>query len=179
MKELMKRLGKKVQTLWKKIFGKKKSDLWKNDQVQIKILSKENMPDNEWEQLLAFFDDEELETPAEEILSKAQSQEFSASIPLTLLPKHYWCKTLLLTLAANQPYDYRAIDMSQFEERSLVHYIIGCTCSKETLHQQYVEATGEDDDIEDLWNGDWCSSVMGPANLYYYEELDHWEVDYD
>ena len=72
MKELMKRLGKKVQALWNKIFGKKKTDLWKNDQVQIKILSKENMSDNEWEQLLAFFDDEELETPAGEIFSKAQ-----------------------------------------------------------------------------------------------------------
>jgi hypothetical protein len=31
MKELIKRLGKKVQTLWNKIFGKKEFDLWKND----------------------------------------------------------------------------------------------------------------------------------------------------
>ena len=180
MKELIRRLSRKVQTLWNKIFGKKKTDLWKNDRVQIKILSKENMPDNEWEQLLAFFDDEELETPAEEILSKAQSQTFSASIPLTFLPKRYRCKTLIITLAARQPYDYKAVDMSQYEERSLIHYIIGSTSSPEEITQDYRNETGDDDeDLELLWSDNLSSAVVGEATLYYYEDLDYWEVDYD
>ena len=203
MKELIRRLSRKVQTLWNKIFGKEKSAVENTvhkyslgpgeifidgkpfGQVQsITSFSKDEIPTEQWDNLMSLFSsgsgDGELECGLVKIPAEMEIQKNFFNIPLTILPKRYRCKTLIITLAAHQPYDYKAVDMSQYEERSLIHYIIGSTSSPEEITQDYRNETGDDDeDLELLWSNNLSSAVVGEATLYYYEDLDYWEVDYD
>ena len=55
------------------------------------------------------------------------------NISRTLLPKRYLVKTLILTLAANQQSNYQAVDMSQYEEKGLAHFIVGRTTGLKEL----------------------------------------------
>lgn len=210
MKEFIGRLGKVVQTLWNKIFSKKKQRKNATDAEQpytlskctlgpgeifidgqsfgkvqsITSLNKDEVPTEQWDSLMSLFGlgcgDGEIKGGWVEIPSKPEMDEKFFNIPLTFSPKRYRCKTLIITLAADQPYDYKAVDMSQYEERSLIHYIIGSTSSPEEITQEYKNETGDDDEeLELLWSDNLCSAVVGEATLCYYEDLDYWEVDYD
>ena len=103
---------------------------------------------------------------------------FSMSKPN--LPKRYRVKTLILTMAANQPYEYQCVDMSQYEEKGIAHYIVGSTRSPKELEAEqrrfYPEVEYED---EALWVEDMASSVLPNVDLLYYEEYDIWELDWD
>lgn len=103
------------------------------------------------------------------------------NISRTILPKRIPVKTLILTLAANQEYDYQAVDISLLEEKGIVHDIIGSTKSPEELDAQYQTSKYWDEESDGpLWFDDGtCSAVVGAATLLYYEELGIWEVDYD
>ena len=102
------------------------------------------------------------------------------SIHRTLLPKRYRIKTLIVTLAANQEYDYQAVDFSQYEEKGLAHYIVGSTKSPEELDEQYQTSNFWDEESNgQLWFDDGtCSAIVGAATLLHYEELGIWEVEY-
>ena len=101
----------------------------------------------------------------------------------TLLPKRYRVKTLLISLAANQPWDYIAVDLSQYEEKGIAHYIIGRTNGLEEMAKEYLNENEDDAEWlkEELENvqGNLYSAVVGEATLLHWEELDLWEVDYD
>ena len=97
----------------------------------------------------------------------------------TLLPKPIEVKTLILTMAANQPYDYQAVDLSQYEERGLAHYVIGSTKTPEELEAQAGPHWDEEEDGP-LWTEEGtCSAFVGSATLWYHEESGIWEVDYN
>lgn len=165
MGDFIRRLGKRVQELLDKIFGtndkKPQSSSTKNwtditstdmklgagevflDGVplgkveSITSVSKENISEESWESLKSIFGDGEINCGWVEIPSQAEIQKNFFNIPLTLLPKRYLCKTLLVSLAANQPYDYQAVDMSQYEKKGLAHFIVGRTCNMEELLKEY------------------------------------------
>jgi len=103
-----------------------------------------------------------------------------------ILPKHYWCKTLILTIAANQPYEYQSMDISQLEERGIAHYVIGRTIGFQEIEEEYrrekarLQEKENEDGIEWLREGaesGLCSMIYGPTHLYYYEELGYWDFD--
>ena len=206
MIKFIRSLGKKVQTLFKKIFGKKNKEPqssstsnWTNigstdirlgagevfldgmslGKVEsITLISKEDIPDETQESLKSIFGDGEINCGWVEIPSKPEIQKNFFNIPLTLLPKRYWCKTLLITLAANQPYDYQAVDMSQYEEKKLAHYIVGSTKSQQELEAEAAEMWDEEENGP-LWSeAGWASAVVGEATLLHYEELGVWDIEY-
>ena len=126
-----------------------------------------------------------------EIPSGPETPEFSFNIPLTILPKRYWCRGLILSLAANQPYDYQAVDMSQYEERKLAHFIVGRTCSIEEMMEEYLvevksNLSPEEMEEEQEWLNEMMeqalasgmySTVIGEATLLHYETLDVWDFE--
>ena len=160
MKEFFRGLGKKVQSLLDKIFGKKETQ----PQEEVVFTSSNNLSFGPGEifidgrsigrveSITTLGEDElysiygldvgdsngKINRGRVEIPSGPETQEFSFNIPLTLLPKRYPCKALILSLAANQPYDYQAVDMSQYEERKLAHFIVGRTCSVEEMMEEYL-----------------------------------------
>lgn len=202
MLEFIRRLGKKVQGLWNKIFGKKdeKPQSWcigadvklgpgeifldgtsLGKVESITSISKDDISEESWESLKSIFGDGEMNCGWVEISSNTEMQKNFFNIPLTILPKRYWCKTLIITLVAQQPYDYQAVDMSQYEERGLAHYIVGSTLSPEQLEVGYEDLWDEDEDGP-LWgeNEDgcpMCSAILGESTLLYHEELGVWEIE--
>lgn len=134
MGDFIRRLGKKVQGLLDKIFGKKDkkpqsydTSGWTNitstamelgagevfldgaslGKVEsITSISKNDIPNETWESLKSIFGDGEINGGWVEIPSQAEIQKNFFNIPLTLLPKRYPVKTLLVSLAANQQSDY-------------------------------------------------------------------------
>lgn len=163
MKEFFRGLGKKVQELWNRIFGKKEqepqnSDVisWTNTDIKlgagevfldgvsigkvesITSINRNDISDETWESLISIFGDGEINCGLVKIPSDMELPKNFFNIPYPLLPKRYWCKTLILSLAANQPYDYQAVDMSQYEERKLAHFIIGRMCSLQELKEEYL-----------------------------------------
>jgi len=124
MGEFIKRLGKSLQTLLNKIFKKKN---W----VSIEELVSKKLE--------SLFGDGELESALIKIPVNAEMSENFFNIPLTILPKHIKVKTLLVSLAANQPYDYQAVDLSQYEERGLAHFIVGRTTGFQEILEEFQE----------------------------------------
>ena len=165
MGDFIRRLGKKVQELLDKIFGTKDkkpqsydTSGWTNitstdmklgagevflDGVSlgkvesITSVSKENISEESWESLKSIFGDGEINCGWVEIPSQPEIQKNFFNIPLTLLPKRIPVKTLLVSLAANQQSDYQAVDMSQYEEKGLAHFIIGRPYGMEELLEEY------------------------------------------
>jgi hypothetical protein len=213
MKEFFRGLGKKVQSLLDRIFGKQETQ----PQEEVVFTSSNNLSFGPGE---VFIDGrsigrvESITTLGEdelysiyglgvgdsdgkinrgwvEISSQPQTQEFSFNIPLTILPKRYWCKGLILSLAANQPYDYQAVDMSQYEERKLAHFIVGRTCSVEEMMEEYLaevknNLSPEEMEEEQEWlNGmmeqalesGMYSTFIGKATLLHYETLGVWDFE--
>lgn len=112
------------------------------------------------------------------------------NISRTLLPKRIEVKTLLLTLAANQQSDYQAVDLSQYEERGLAHFIVGRTTGLQELMDEYLMEQRYDSEEEAKEEQEWLaeeleragesglfSSVVGAATLLYYEDLGVWSFE--
>ena len=217
MGDFIRRLGKKVQELLDKIFGKKDKKPkgfdttgWNSltssntklgpgevflDGIpfgkveSITSISKEDIPDETWESLKSIFGDGEINCGWVEIPSQPEIQKNFFNIPLTLLPKRYSCKTLLVSLAANQQSDYQAVDMSQYEEKELAHFIIGRTCSMEELLEEYFAEQKYNSEEEKQEDKEWLeemlseaedglfSTCVGKATLLHYEELGVWSFE--
>ena len=60
----------------------------------------------------------------------------------TTLPKRIYVKTLLLSVAANQPMDALIMDLSQLESDGIAHYMVSRTVSKEALAEEYLAFGG-------------------------------------
>lgn len=168
MGDFIRRLGKKVQELLDKIFGKK---------------------DKKPQSLKSIFGDGGITCGWVEIPSQPEIQKNFFNIPLTLLPKRIPVKTLLVSLAANQQSDYQAVDMSQYEEKELAHFIIGRTCSMEELLEEYFAEQKYNSEEEKQGDKEWLeemlseaedglfSTCVGKATLLHYEELGVWSFE--
>ncbi len=213
MEEFIKRLGKSVQRLWNKIFGKKEeydplspeaNGLWKNfisdgifyidgkpigEVKAMEVLSAENSDcykelDKQIKALQNTID-KDFELVFDSSTGKNELEKYF-SISRTFLPKHYWCKTLIVSIAANQPYEYQSMDISQLEEHGIAHFVLGRTIGFQEIEEEYRRESKleEEEEIEERVN--WlregaetglCSMIYGPADLYYYEELGYWDFD--
>lgn len=206
MGDWMKRLGKFIQELIDKIRQPKKKE-------EKEITHDEESPlywcvpgetylntgsvfmksdDNDlWEYLGSIYGDGNTLVGAVEIPSGPELSLKFSNIPESLLPKRYWCKTLILTLAASQPYEYQAVDMSQYEERGLAHFIVGSPHSAEEMIAEYIEGirnglSEEELQEEEQWlqeiiettkeNGMHSFPVAG-ATLLHYESLGLWDIE--
>ena len=213
MMEFFRGLGKKVRDLLKNIFGKKEKPQWNsfttcNDydfdfstlgpgEVYIdgesigKVkgvvsISKDDLPDDTWESLKSIFGDGEITGGWVEIPPVMKTQEKFFNIPLTFLPKRYWCKTLILSIAANQESDYQAVDLSQYEERKLAHYIIGRKCDWEDMVIEFSEYEEDDYEEQKAWAEELVresaetglfSTAINNVWLLHYEELGVWDYE--
>lgn len=215
MGDFIKHLGKKVQGLLDRIFGKKNkkpqswddTSGWTNitstdmklgagevflDGVSlgkvesITSISKEDISEEAWESLKSIFGDGEINCGWVEIPSQPEIQKNFFNIPLTLLPKRIPVKTLLVSLAANQQWDYQAVDMSQYEEKGLAHFIVGRTCGMEELLEEYFSETQYDSEeeeqedrkfFEEIMEDGLFSTCVGEATLLHYEELGVWSFE--
>lgn len=209
MKEFIRRLGEKVQGLLDKVFGRKNKEPqssntngWTNitstdmqlgagevfsdgmslGKVEsITSISKEDIPDDTWESLKSIFGDGEINCGWVEIPSQPEIQKNFFNIPLTLLPKRIPIKTLLISIAANQESDYIAVDMSQYEEKGLAHYICGREADwDEVLNEYAFEENDRDffqEEIETAKEYGVFSSVLKDATLLHYETLGLWEIE--
>ena len=146
-----------------------------------------------WEYLGSIYGDGNTLTDPVEISSAPEVSLKFSNIPESLLPKRYWCKTLILTLAASQPYEYQAVDMSQYEERGLAHFIVGSPRNAEEMIAEYVEGirnrlSAEEFQEEEQWlqevveltkeNGMHSFPIYG-ATLLNYEALGLWDIEED
>ena len=215
MGDFIRRLGKKVQGLLDKIFGKKdkKPQSWHDTSgwtnitstdmklgagevflngvslgkvESITSISKEDISEEAWESLKSIFGDGEINCGWVEIPSQLEIQKNFFNIPLTLLPKRIPVKTLLVSLAANQQWDYQAVDMSQYEEKGLAHFIVGRTCDMEELLEEYfseMQYSSEEEEQEDrkffeeIVEDGLFSTCVGEATLLHYEELGVWSFE--
>lgn len=209
----MKRLGKKVQGLWNKIFGKKdtynplnpeanslrEGTLYINDEPIGKVQTVSSFTLEERDKALAEIEDIiantnwnqvaknlEIEFTTENSIWDKKVLENLANTFYPILPKHYWCKTLILTIAANQPYEYQSMDISQLEEKGIAHFVVGRTIGFQEIIEEYKQEKAElqeeenEDGVEWLREGDdpdLRSTVYGPADLYYYEETGLWDFE--
>ena len=191
MKEFIRRLGKKVQELLNKIFGKeepkqKYAVAMIEDDEELKVALenlKADLMDADWGKISRNIEAQlDLENP---IWSKSELENF-VNITYPFLPKRIGCKAIILSLAANQQSDYQAVDLSQHEEKGIAHFIIGRTCSLEQLMCDYI-AQEERLDEEDLeWMGEEIarckksglfSALIPNATLLYYEALGIWDFE--
>lgn len=215
MKEFFRGLGKKVQSLLDKIFGKKETQ--PQEEVvftspnnlsfgpgeifidgkpfgrveSITTLSKDEVTSEQWNNIMSLFGDGKTNCAQVSFSAQPEIQENFFNIPLTILPKRYPCKALILSLAANQPYDYQAVDMSQYEERKLAHFIVGRTCSVEEMMEEYLaevknNLSPEEMEEEQEWLNEMMeqalesgmySTFIGEATLLHYEALDVWDFE--
>ena len=189
MGEFIKRLGRKVQTLLNRIIGKKEQS------NSSSVETKEAETDKDYQVLHAELDkeikvlQEKIDNGFELVFDSSTGKnelEKYFSISRTILPKHYWCKTLIISIAANQPYEYQAMDISQLEERGVAHFVIGRTIGFQEIEEEYKREKAlrqekeNDDGVEWLREGaetGLCSMVYGEADLYYYEELGYWDFE--
>ena len=192
MKNFFKSLGKFVQNLLDKIKKRRPQKLEKGQLFyadgkpigtikDVAVVRQEDVSKEEWNRLMSLCGDGDSWSAQVKNFDMSEELKKIFNIPLTNLPKAYWCKTLLISMAANQPYDYQAVDFSQYEERGLAHYIVGSTKSPAELEAQYQEITGERVEEGDLcWSEDGlCSVIVGGAELLYYEDEGIWEVNCD
>ena len=213
MMEFFRDLGKKVQDLLNRIFGKKEKpqnevkwdsfttcgsftslgpgELYIDGESIGKIreivsISKDDLPDDTWESLKSIFGDGEVSSGWVEIPPVMEPEKKIFNIPLTFLPKRYWCKTLILSLAANQESDYQAVDLSQYEERKLAHYIIGRKGDWEDIAIEYAEDQEGDFEEEKAWAEEVVresaetglfSTTINNVWLLHYEELGVWDYE--
>ena len=217
MKEFFRGLGKKVQNLLDRIFGKKEKQPQEEDtytqvnsnylsfgpgeifidgqpfgQVKsITSLSRDEVTSEQWDNILSLFGDGNTNYTQVSFSAQPEIQENFFNIPLTLLPKRYPCKALILSLAAKQPYDYQAVDMSQYEEHKIAHFIVGRTCSIEEMMEEYLvevknnlspeemeeEQEWLDEMMEQAFASGMYSTFIGEATLLHYEALDVWDFE--
>lgn len=145
-------------------------------------LSADEVSDEKWEEIKKLFGDGEIGLSSLNFSSDIELPKNFFSIPLTFLPKRYWCKTLLISLTAEQENDYQAVDLSQYEERKLAHYIIGRTQSWEELIADMSQGDEEDynwlmSQIDDMKRDGIFSSYDTNREIFYYEELGLWSLE--
>lgn len=167
-----------------KPFGTVKSLSWENDidegykemEKQLDKL-KDELLQADWSKISKNI---EAELTAENPTWNKDELEKFVNITYPLLPKRIPVKTLILTLAANQEYDYQAVDISQLD-KGRANYIVGSTKSPEELDAEYRSSDFWDEDEDGtLWFDDGtCSAVVGAATLLYYEEVGVWDVEYE
>jgi hypothetical protein len=160
---------------------------------EIISISKDDLPDEKWESLKSAFglgygdSDGEINRGWVELPPVMEPEKKIFNIPLSFLPKRYWCKTLLISMVANQANDYQAVDMSQYDEKKLAHLILGRTSSWEELIEEYLEdCEVEDYEEERAWVEETIerakkhglfSVPIGEATLLHYEELGVWDYE--
>jgi hypothetical protein len=191
VKEFIRRLGKKVQELLDKIFGKeepkqKYAVAMIEDDEELKVALenlKADLMDADWGKISHNIEAQlTLENP---IWSKSELENF-VNITYPFLPKRIPCRSIILSLAANQQSDYQAVDLSQHEKKGIAHFIIGRTCSLEQLMCDYIaqEEQLDEEDIE--WIRDEVarnkesglfSALIPNATLLYYEALGIWDFE--
>ena len=224
MRKFIKRLGKKVQDLLKKIFssveetdsafGLLESDIdWDKISAAAKeasasleemteafgqiyingepfeglqsivSLSIDGVSDEEIEEIKRLLEDEDGDSNLGTLKfdSNTKIQENFFNIPLTFLPKRYWCKTLLISLAAEQENEYQAVDLSQYEERKLVHYISGRT---QTWEEIFKDMSEDEDEyawlltqLDSVKEHGIFSSFQMDREIFYYEDLGLWSLE--
>lgn len=206
MGEFFRRLGKSVQKLWNKIFGKKEQLSAEANHLSNGVLYIDGEPIGEVKAISSLTSEEYDKAFAkiEEIIANTDWNKVVKNLELEfttdnknelenltntfypILPKHYRCKTLILTIAANQPYEYQSMDISQLEERGIAHFVIGHTTGFQEIEEAYRQGKAElqeeenEDGIEWLREGaetGLCSTIYGPADLYYYEDLGYWDFE--
>ena len=212
MKEFIRRLGKKVQRLLDKVFGRKNREpqekvltgsCWGFNNLgpgeifidgqsfgrveSISTFSKDEVTTEQQDELYSIYglglgdSDGKINCGWVEIPSQPEIQENFFNIPLTLLPKRYLCKTLLISIAANQESDYIAVDMSQYEKKGLAHYICGREADWEEILNEYAFTENDRDffqeEIEKAKEYGVFSSVLKDATLLHYETLGLWEIE--
>lgn len=207
MGEFIRRLGKSVQKLWNKIFSKKKQQngFWTND-LSDGLFYINNKPIREVKAVSSLTPEEHDKALAEieDIIANTDWNKVAKNLELELtmdnkkglenlantfypiLPKHYSCKTLILSIAANQPYEYQSMDISQLEEKGIAHFVIGHTVGFQEIEEAYkqekvrLQEEENEDGVQWLREGaesGLCSMIYGSADLYYYEELGYWDFD--
>lgn len=191
MKEFIRRLGKKVQELLDKIFGKegpkqKHAAAMIEDDEELKVALenlKADLIDVDWGKVSRNIEAQlALEDP---IWSKSELENF-VNITYPFLPKRIGCKAIILSLAANQQSYYQAVDLSQHEEKGIAHFIIGRTCSLEQLMCDYIAQEEQLDEEDIKWIRDEVarnkesglfSALIPNATLLYYEALGVWDFE--
>jgi hypothetical protein len=207
MREFIRRLGKKVQELLDRIFGKEKpTDMYKvvefsggnqvvgvvkaKDDEELKAALenlRETMMNADWGTISHNIETQlTLENPT---WSKNELENF-VNITYPFLPKRIPCRAIILSLAANQQSDYQAVDMSQYEEKGLAHLIIGRTCGLEELMLEYMcdavaqEGRLDEEDVE--WmkeeivrckDSGLFSAFIPNATLLHYEAFGVWDFE--
>lgn len=192
MGELWRRLGKFVQGLLDKIRKPKKQEFESISSVfgTIDTQTKRfNTVDKNGLVMIPSHADINFELVYDEDSDKNELEKYF-SISRTLLPKRYLVKTLILTLAANQQSDYQAVDLSQYKERGLAHFIVGRTTGLKELMDEYLMEQTYDSEEEAKEEREWLaeeleqagesgifSSIVGKATLLHYEKLGVWSFE--
>lgn len=85
--------------------------------------------------------------------------------PLTVLPKRYWVKTLLISSIGNWDYDSVGVDISQLEETGIAHYFCTSTKKSQEAIDEWCEKNGKQ-----KWESDseWQTVVVPNATLLEY-----------
>ena len=95
--------------------------------------------------------------------------------PLTVLPKRYSVKTLIVSTFSNWDYDSIGVDISQLEEKGVAHYFCTSTKSMKEHMEEFRAAHPEADD----WEGveDENASVVVPNATLIEWPGGYWEWD--
>lgn len=159
------RLQEVIEELVEECYDKK--DLILDETGEVKL---------EWKKYL----DEDAYLLLEEVMKEL---EILANGSRTNLPKRIPTRALIVSVAANQPYEYIATDLSQLEEKGIAHLIHGITESHQDrwekdkafaseedmeLVREYLQANDENELI---------SSVIPNGILLYWEDLDLWDYE--
>lgn len=158
-------LQKAIEDLVEECYNKK--DLILDETGEVKL---------EWKKYL----DEEDCRLLEEIMKEL---EISANGSRTNLPKRIKTRALIVSVAANQPYEYIATDLSQLEEKGIAHLIHGITEShQDRWEKDKVFASEEDMELVREYlqaneENELISSVIPNGILLYWEDLDLWDYE--
>ena len=186
MREFFRGLGKFVQDLLDKIFGKKykkpqKEVFGTSGYVQmgpgevyidgkpfgrvesVTTFSGDEVTSEQWDNIMSLFGDGKTNCVQVDFSAQPEIQKNFFNIPLTLLPKRIEVKTLILTLAANQQSDYQAVDLSQYEERGLANFIVGRTTGLEELMNEYLMEQTYDSEEEEKEEREWLAEELEQA----------------
>ena len=176
MGDLFKRLGNFLKKIKQKIFPKKEKE-----QITFEVISVDKIKLNEEEEdkiLYNLLNNREFEFSAENSQINMEMLEKIFNTYYPNLPKRYLAKTLILSIAAAQSCDYQMVDMSQYEERQLIHICVGTTKTTDRIEQEfqkeYPELTEFDEMEDEQWEDNLTSAIFHNVEVFYYEDLNLW-----
>lgn len=179
MEDLFKRLGNFLKKIKQKIFPKKEKE---KEQITFEVIAVDKIELNKEEDKILYNllnnNNREFEFSAEnsQINMEMLEKIFNAYYPN--LPKRYLAKTLILSVAAAQSCDYQMVDISQYEERQLIHICVGTTKTvdriEEEFQKEYPELAQFDEMEEEQWENDLTSTIFHNVEVFYYEDLNLW-----